>query len=76
MGCRILVGQEQGTDTESAVMFDSVSGFAFGPLMDSEDEAELFIQHCREDHGKDPRSFSDAELSEIWANFAKQRCEG
>lgn len=43
MGCRILVGREGGdTSTEQAVLFDSVTGWAFGPLFDDVGHADAF----------------------------------
>jgi hypothetical protein len=71
MGLRILVGCEQGTDAESAVLFCSTSGVAFGPLMDSEEEAEAFIAYCNE-RGGDPRKFPIDTLMDMWAAFAKE----
>lgn len=71
MGCRILVGCEQGTERESAVLFCSTSGIAFGPLMQSEEEAEAFIAYCGQ-HGGDPRKFSSKELMDLWDQFFKE----
>lgn len=41
MGVRILVGTYDGTQP-GAVMVDSVSGFAFGPVFDSYEDCEAF----------------------------------
>lgn len=59
MGCRIIVGTEQGSDITKAVLFDSVKGWAFGPTFDSEEEAEAFIGFCQP---VDPRSLSPLAL--------------
>lgn len=42
MGVRTLVGTYDGTE-DAAVMVDSVSGFAFGPLFDSPDDIHEFL---------------------------------
>ncbi len=62
MGVRILVGNEQGCDDEKAVLFDSVDGVAFGPLFDSEEEAEQFLLRIDSAVGVDPRRFSTTQL--------------
>ena len=75
MGVRILIGHEQGDmgiSTAKAVLFDSVTGWAFGPVIgedekdgtSAEDMAELFLAWLREnDHG-DPRQMPQGELEE------------
>lgn len=64
MGVRI-------TSTEGVTaLFDSVSGFAFGPTMSDPDEAEAFLRFVeRESDGSDPRTMPEKELGELYARF-------
>jgi hypothetical protein len=63
MGCRIIVGREQGSDREVAVLFCSTTGIAFGPVFaedslncnDPENEAERFIKWLEGHPMKTPR---------------------
>jgi len=65
MGCRIFVGREAGsTDFDKAVLFDSVTMQAFGPIFESHDHAESFIQWCLRETNCDPRSL---ELPALWS---------
>lgn len=61
MGCRIMVGREDGTEREMAVMFDSVTGWAFGPTFHSGEMAMAFARWV-ESAGTDPRVLTDAGL--------------
>lgn len=73
MGVRILVGNEQGSRLEIACLFDSVTGWAFGPVFQQgedgyapEDLAELFLAWLREnDHG-DPRQLAPGILEDLY----------
>ena len=49
MSCRIMVGREDGTLNEMAVFFCSTSGIAFGPTMQSREEAEAFLEYLKDD---------------------------
>lgn len=79
MGVRILVGREQGSDVERAVLFDSVTGLAFGPLFDDEEEADDFLgwfARTRAIHGgrqRDVRCLSSDEVAEARADFLRER---
>jgi len=79
MGVRILIGHEQGDSgisTEKAILFDSVTGWAFGPLFkeheydgtSAEDMAELFLAYLRKHNLPDPRELTPGELQ----NFHQQ----
>jgi hypothetical protein len=65
MATRYHIGREAGTDRESTVLFDSVTGLAFGPLFESTDEADAFI--CTLAH--DPRAYSSRELADSLAEW-------
>ncbi len=67
MGVRILVGREQGCENEQAVLFCSTTGWAFGPLFESETEAEEFLEWYRDD----PRMLTDEELADRVCEFRK-----
>ena len=62
MGVRI-------TDNRTFALYDSVSGFAFGPTFDTEDEARGFVDFVTNRYGKDARTLTDKELEEAWAAF-------
>lgn len=70
MGCRIIEGKKDGA-AECAVLFCSTTGWAFGPVMESHDEAEAFIDFL----DFDPRKYRDKELEYLYAEFRKSRVE-
>lgn len=43
MGLRLVIGTEQGSAKQVVVMYDSTSGWAFGPTFDSQRRAEHFM---------------------------------
>jgi hypothetical protein len=79
MGVRILIGREQGSSIEHAVLFDSVTGWAFGPLFRegdngeaAEDRAQAFLDWLDvEGHG-DARGIDGRELEELYGRWLKQ----
>lgn len=68
MGCRIMVGTEQGTDREMAVLFDSVTGTAFGPTFGSVEEAEAYVKWLAS-VAIDPRQLSAGDHAIRHARF-------
>lgn len=66
MGCRTLVSK--GGD---CCFYCSTTMFAFGPVFESEEEAEAF----REFLDKDPRFYTDNELDELLADMRKKNEE-
>ena len=64
MGCRILEDKENG-----AVFYCSTTGWAFGPVMDDEEEAEEFMNWL---HG-DPRSYTEKDLLNAYAKFRTEQ---
>lgn len=69
MGCRVIVGKEEsGNGPGCAVLYCSVSGTAFGPLLDNEFEAAGFIGWLKED----PRWYTDGDLVDKLAEFRKR----
>ncbi len=64
MGVRTFVGHEAGDDgrQEQAVLFDSVTGLAFGPIFDSEVACEDFQEWHANKYGVDLRTLSEPTL--------------
>ena len=61
------------TDDEVTAMYDSVSGWAFGPIFHDEDEAQRFLDWTETQgvRAGDVRSVPLAELDELWARYNK-----
>lgn len=56
------------TSSEKVVaLFDSVSGWAFGPVFHSEDEAEDFLEFTS--NSPDLRTLTDAQLEELYKRW-------
>lgn len=64
MGIHILTGRLDGT-RDAAVLIDSVTGTAFGPLFTDEDEAEGFLGWLKSTYGKDARILGETRLHEL-----------
>lgn len=75
MGCRILIGHEQGSTREVACLFDSVTETAFGPLfrevevsdveLAPEEVAEAFMEWLEShphEYGVPARAVSDPRV--------------
>lgn len=85
MGTRILIGSEQGDAgvREHAVLFDSVTGWAFGPVFSEdealgtspEDMAELFLEWLKEHGHEDPRIIPPGILESLYGDWWKGRQE-
>lgn len=50
-------------------LFCSTSGVAFGPVFDTEDEAERFLEWLGARDGRDPRLIREFELVELYQTF-------
>ena len=86
MGCRIISGFRDGTH-ECACFFDSVTEWAFGPMMGSTEEAEAFMTWLEADETRatpifnsssgykkdsaDPRAYPDSDLRDRYTEFRK-----
>lgn len=73
MGVRIT------SDEDKAALFDSVSGWAFGPVFDNSDEADDFLTYCESAELPDLRTMSEPDLMnahEKWAADRLQQSEG
>lgn len=63
------------TDENVVALFDSVSGWAFGPTFDSTQSAELFLDWT-ETQGVpdgDVRSIPIEKLDELWRRYCAER---
>lgn len=69
MGVRI-------TDSETVALYDSVSGFAFGPTFDDEEQAQDFCDwwHTYDD-AVDLRRLTDRELEEAHSRWHRAAFE-
>lgn len=74
MGVRILAGTKDGTQ-EAACLYDSVTDFVFGPVMDNIEEAVAFLEYLNypSHNNKDPRMYTDAELENVYIKFRVER---
>jgi hypothetical protein len=79
-GVRILVGHEQGDfgyEREIACLFDSVTGWAFGPVFSRgedgespEDRAEAFLEWLAANDMRDARVIPAGELEKLYADWS------
>lgn len=72
MSVRLIVDERANAGSDRVAMYDSVSGWAFGPVMDGEETADAFLAFCNQRHG-DPRSLTDVELGGAWSDFNRER---
>lgn len=82
MGCRVIEGWKVNEcGRRCAVLYCSVSGVAFGPVMESGEEAEDFMKYLerfpktneKRGYDSDPRVYTDKELGDHFAAFRKER---
>lgn len=66
MGCRIIEGYEAGSRFDRCCLYDSVTGWCFGPTFGSVEEATAFIRFCEP---RDPRSIPLDELDSLESAF-------
>ena len=66
MGCRIIEGKDY------AAFYCSTTMRAFGPVMDSYEEAEAFTKWLE----KDPREYDRIELEELFYDFRVRKEKG
>ncbi len=69
MAVRIIVDE---FDTMAA-LYCSTSMTAFGPVVCEKDgaldKAQLFLDYCWDQHGKDPRLLTEKQLMDCWHDF-------
>lgn len=54
-------------------LYDSVTGLAFGPVLDDDDEASAFIDHLELIGERDPRVIPAGELAELLDEWRKEQ---
>lgn len=59
--------------TSHVALYDSTTGLAFGPLFDTEDDADDFLTHLEKIGERDPRVIAAAELAELAREFLEER---
>ena len=75
MGVRLIVDSRR--DTDRVALFCSTSGWAFGPVFDSETEAEAFLDYCDLVVGADPRAIDEkpGRLERVYNEWRKAKQE-
>jgi len=70
MGCRIMIGYEQGFKDKDCmvIFFDSVTMTPLSVIMNSEEEAEAFMKWLEED----PRKYKSEDLHNKYYEFLKE----
>lgn len=76
MGQRIITGCEEGTTKEVSLLFDSVTGWAFGPVFDERDGISgadrllSFLEWCGETIGeRDLRGSTPLEVEDLHSRW-------
>jgi hypothetical protein len=72
VGIRLIIGDGTG-DSDRVALYDSVSGWAFGPIFTCEEDAEAFLEFAKTKDDRDLRRLTDNELAEIHSQFIDQR---
>ena len=67
MGVRIT-----GREGVSA-LYDSVSGFAFGIVFDSDEDVESFLEFSKREEPRDLRILKDSELKSLYSKWFSQK---
>lgn len=73
MSTRIIASDGFGHSEDGAVLFDSVSGWAFGPVFSDGIRAEEFLDWLRDNGHPDPRRMSDRTLKAVHDAWQRQR---
>lgn len=77
MGIRVLEASADCPDAPGqAVMFDSVTGHAFGPLFESGDDARDFLRWVELEALDDPRTLGMLRLHDALAAWRRSRIRG
>lgn len=53
-------------------LYDSVTGFAFGPVFANEAQAEAFLKFAAEEGFTDLRRLKDNTIESLWGDFFMQ----
>jgi hypothetical protein len=64
------------TETEGkSALYDSVTGVAFGPVMETGDGIEFLMFVARETDDQDPRKIPAGELESLYARYRAEEWE-
>lgn len=74
MGIRIFIGIGDGWE-RGAFLYCSTSGWAFGPMFESSDEAEAFLTWYRGKFPSDLRRETDDNLRCLFQRFRDERAK-
>ena len=66
MGVRLIVASPR-SGSDRVAMYDSVTGWAFGPIFSSPEEADSFLDFLE----NDARTYSDRDLQEQYHRWLK-----
>lgn len=61
------MGVRNTASEKRVALFDSVTGFAFGPTFSSQDDAESFLDFVQHNYKHDIRTLSERELEAFHA---------
>lgn len=59
--------------TNKVALYDSTSDIAFGPLFETEDDAQDFLDHLEAIGERDPRVIPTVQLAELAREFLDER---
>lgn len=68
MGVRMIVSDRPG-ESDRVALYDSVSGWAFGPVFPNEEDAQAFLDSLP----NDARSYSTWDLGQLYSDFVETR---
>jgi len=63
------------TEENKTALFDSATGWAFGPVFDTQEEAEAFLAHLTSIGERDARHIPVGELVELALEWEAEREE-
>lgn len=72
VGRAVAVGVRTTSGEGKVALFDSVSGFAFGPVFDSDEEIDAFLDYAREHEPRDLRALTDRQLTALYETWVRE----
>lgn len=61
------------TEENKVALYDSATGWAFGPTFETQDDAEAFLAHLADMGERDPRVIPIGELVELALEWEAER---
>ena len=59
------MGTRTTASEDVVAIFDSVTGWAFGPTFENQEDAESFLEFAARDGGRDVRTYDQGELEQV-----------